>query len=92
MAVRGLFLASVPYRGPGGWEYDEYDLPDDFTDHLPPTPIFLYHSHDDPEVPFGHMRPYAAKLPEATVRPIDGSEHSFSRGLPQLVTDIRSLA
>jgi predicted alpha/beta hydrolase family esterase len=91
LQVRGLFLAEVPFWGPGGWEYGEYDLPDDFADHLPPAPIFLYHSRDDPEVPFAHMRLYAAKLPKATVRPIDGAEHSFTRGMPELVTDIRSL-
>jgi predicted alpha/beta hydrolase family esterase len=92
VAVHGLFLASVPYWGPGGWEYEEYDLPDEFADRLPPTPIFLYHSRDDPEVPFAHLGLYAAKLPKATVRPIDGADHSFTRGLPQLVTDIRSMA
>ena len=91
VAVRGLFLASVPYWGPGGWQYDEYDLPDDFAEHLPRTPIFLYHSRDDPEVPFAHMGLYATKLPAATVRPIDGAEHSFRQGLPELVADIRSI-
>jgi hypothetical protein len=92
VAVRGLFLASVPYWGPGGWEYKEYDLPDGFAEHLPQVPIFLYHSRDDPEVPFTHLGLYAAKLPEATARPIEGAEHSFTHGLPQLVTDIRSFA
>ena len=92
VAVRGLFLASVPYWGPGGWQYDEYDLPDDFAEHLPQTPIFLYHSRDDPTVPFAHLGLYAAKLPDATVRRIEGAEHSFTDGLPELVTDIRSIA
>jgi serine hydrolase len=90
--IRGLFLASVPYWGPGGWQYDEYDLPDDFAEHMPQAPTFLYHSRDDPEVPSAHMSLYAAKLPAATVRPIDGAEHTFAGGLPQLVADIRSLA
>jgi predicted alpha/beta hydrolase family esterase len=92
VAVRGLFLVSVPYWGPGGWQYDEYDLPDEFAEHLPPAPIFLYHSRDDPEVEFSHLGLYAAALPQATLRPIDGAEHSFTRGLPQLVTDIKGLA
>ena len=92
VAVRGLFLASVPFWAPGGWEYEEYDLPDDFADHLAQAPIFLYHSRGDPEVPFAHMGLYAAKLPQATLRPIDGAEHSFTGGLPQLVADIRATA
>ena len=90
-SVRGIFLVSAPYWGPGGWEYDEYDLPDDFPAGLPPSRLFLYHSEDDPEVPFGHLSRYAEKLPNATSRPIPGSEHSFTSGLPQLVDDIRSL-
>jgi predicted alpha/beta hydrolase family esterase len=90
-ALSGLFLASVPYWGPGGWRDDEDDLPDDFAAHLPQAPIFLYHSRDDPEVPFAHLGLYAAQLPQATVRPIDGAEHSFINGLPQLLTDIQSL-
>lgn len=92
VALRGLFLASVPYWGPGGWQYEEYDLPDDFADHLPQPPTFLYHSRKDPEVSYTHMGLYAAKMPWATVRPIDGTEHSFTHGLPELATDIRSLA
>ena len=92
VAVRGLFLASVPFWGPGGWEYEEYDLPDAFADQMPQAPIFLYHSRDDPEVSFAHVDLYAAKLPQATLRPIEGVEHSFTGGLPQLVTDIRATA
>jgi hypothetical protein len=89
--VRGIFLLSAPYWGPGGWEYDEYDLPDDFPAELPSSPLFIYHSEDDPEVPFAHLSLYAEKLPNATSRSIPGTEHSFTNGLPQLVDDIRSL-
>jgi hypothetical protein len=89
--VRGVFLVSAPYWGPDGWEYDEYDLPDDFPAGLPPSPLFLYHSEDDPEVPFAHLGLFAEKLPNATSRPIAGTEHSFTSGLPQLVDDIRCL-
>ena len=59
---------------------------------LPHAPVFLYHSRHDPEVPFDHLGLFAAKLPHATQRPLEGSEHSFINGLPQLVTDIRGLA
>jgi predicted alpha/beta hydrolase family esterase len=90
--IRGLFLAEVPYWGPSGWEYEEYDLPDGFAADLPPVPIFLYHSLEDPVVPFDHLGLFAAKLPHATQRPLEGSEHSFVDGMPHLVADIRSLA
>jgi predicted alpha/beta hydrolase family esterase len=89
--VRGLFLVSVPNWGPDGWAYDEYAAPNDVGSRLPASRIFLYHSRDDPEVPFAHLGYYQENLPMATVRPIDGSEHSFVDGLPTLVDDIRSL-
>jgi predicted alpha/beta hydrolase family esterase len=89
--VRGLFLVSIPNWGPDGWAYDEYAAPSDVGSRLPPSKIFLYHSRDDPEVPFMHLAYYQQNLPTATVRPIDGSEHSFVDGLPTLVDDIKSL-
>jgi uncharacterized protein len=89
--VRGLFLVSVPNWGPDGWSYAEYAAPNDVGSRLPPARIFLYHSRDDPEVPFAHLAYYQDRLPTATARPVDGSEHSFVEGLPTLVDDIKSL-
>ena len=89
--VRGLFLVSVPNWGPDGWAYDEFAVPNDIGSRLPATRIFLYHSRDDPEVPFAHLAYYQDRLPTAAARPIDGSAHSFVEGLPTLVDDIKSL-
>ena len=89
--VRGLFLVSVHDRGPDGWAYEEFAVPDDVGLRLPTSRIFLYHSRDDPEVPFVHLGYYHKRLPAATVRAIDGSEHSFLQGLPTLVDDIKTL-
>jgi predicted alpha/beta hydrolase family esterase len=86
--VEGVFLISMPFWGPEGWAYDDYALPADFASRLPAAPIFLYHSREDPHVPFDHLALYSDRLPMATVRPIDGSEHSFMEGLPALVDDI----
>jgi uncharacterized protein len=90
--VRGLFLVTVPDWGPDGWAYDEYAVPEDVGSRLPASRIFLYHSRDDPVVPFAHLGYYQEHLPTAIVRPIDGSEHSFVDGLPTLVDDIKSLS
>jgi uncharacterized protein len=89
--VRGLFLVSVPNWGPEGWAYDEFAVPQDIGSRLPESTIFLYHSRNDPEVPFAHLAYYQDRLPTATARPIEGSEHSFVEGLPTLVDDIKSL-
>jgi hypothetical protein len=70
--------------------YDEFAVPNDVGSRLPASKIFLYHSRDDPEVPFAHMGYYQERLPTARALPIDGSEHSFLQGLPTLV-DIKNL-
>ncbi len=66
-------------------------MPDDVGLRLPASRIFLYHSRDDPEVPFVHLGYYHKRLPAAIVRAIDGSEHSLLQGLPTLVDDIKTL-
>ncbi len=91
-SIAGLFLVSVPFWGPEGWAYEEYALPADFASQLPSMPTFLYHSREDPHVPFAHLSIYEDLLPNATSRPIDGSEHSFTTGLPALISDIHEVA
>jgi predicted alpha/beta hydrolase family esterase len=88
----GLFLVAVPDWGPEGWEDEAVALPDDLAARLPPGPVFLYHSVDDPEVPFAHLALHRRRLPNATVRPVPGRQHSFTDGLPELAADIRSAA
>jgi hypothetical protein len=51
----------------------------------------LDHSRHDEEVPFAHLGYYQEKLPQATARALDGHEHSFTDGLPELVDDIKHL-
>ena len=89
--LRGLFLISTPWWEPEGWSA-EYAMPPDLGSRLPKVPTFLYHSRFDPEVPYGHLGLYERHMRWATSRSIDGSEHSFTNGLPQLVVDIRSVA
>ena len=89
--LRGVFLLSTPWWEPEGWSA-EYAMPADFGSRLPRVPTFLYHSRSDPEVPYAHMGLYERNMPWATSRSIDGADHSFTNGLPELVADIRSLA
>ena len=89
--LRGLFLVETPWWEPEGWSA-EYAVTEGFADRLPAIPIFLYHSVDDPEVPFSHLDIYRAHLPHATARVIPGAQHSFVDGLPELLGDIRSVA
>lgn len=88
-SVAAIFLVSVPYWGS---DFPSFALPDDFATRLPEAPVYLYHSREDPEVPFSHLRRYQEHLPRATSRVIEGSQHSFTNGLPDLVRDIRATA
>jgi uncharacterized protein len=90
-SIAGLFLVAVPDFGEQDWEL-EYAVPEDFASRLPPIRhLFLYHSRSDEEVPFASLRRYQEHLPQATVRVLDGKEHSFTEGLPLLAQDIKRL-
>jgi serine hydrolase len=87
--IVGLFLVAVPYWGKQDWKL-EYAVPDDFASHLPSIRhLFLYHSRSDEVVPFASLLRYQEKLPQATVRVLDGKQHAFTEGLPLLAQDIK---
>lgn len=92
-SVSGLFLIAAPYWGEENWEVDEYVLSENFPDNLPPIAhVFLYHSKDDEVVPVDHLGRYAEQLPEATIRECHNGGHLFSKGLPELINDIKDLS
>jgi uncharacterized protein len=86
----GLFLIAAPFWGP---EFPEFALPPDFGVRLSDvSPLCLYHSRDDSEVPFEHLERYRRALPHAIVRALDGRGHEFLQPqFPELVDDIRRL-
>jgi len=91
-SITGLFLIAAPYWGTTGWEVDEFVLKHDFATHLHSVPrIFLYHSKDDEVVALPHVRYYSHQLPGATVHEINHRGHLYSKGLPELITDIKNL-
>ena len=90
--VAGLFLVAAPYVGTGGWEIEEYALPEDFASKLPEgLPVFFYHSRDDEEVPFAHLALYAERLPWATIRELDGRGHQLDDDLSEVARDIEGV-
>jgi predicted alpha/beta hydrolase family esterase len=88
--IAGLFLLATPYWGEDEfWNWDEVRLPQDVAAKLARLPrIFLYHSRDDDIVPFAHLARYAAKLPQATIRAVDGRGHQFGNDLADVAGDI----
>ena len=92
VSVTGLFLVAAPFWGNKEWAFDEFVLQRDFSSKLENIPfVFLYHSRHDEWVPFSHVTQYAERLPKATVSVLEGDEHEFLEGLPQLITDIKKV-
>lgn len=53
--------------------------------------IFIYHSADDPVVPFRDAQEYSRTLPDATLRLFRRKKHFNQPTFPELVADIHSL-
>ena len=90
--VAGIFLVAPPYWGAEDWEVGEYALQENVASKLPKElPMFLYHSRDDEWVPFAHLALYKEKLPQATIREVDGRGHQFNDDLSEVAHDIERL-
>lgn len=89
--IAGVFLLAAPSWDNDQWSFDDLKLPGNIAQKLTAIPrIFLYHSRDDDVVPFAHLALHSARLPQATVRTIDGRGHQFGNDLTDVAKDIRS--
>jgi len=84
----GLFLIATPFWGE---KFPEFALAPDASVRLRNvSPIYLYHSRDDDQVPFEHVERYRRLLPRAKVRALNGRGHEFDQPeFPELAADIR---
>ena len=92
--IAGLFVLAAPWWGADEfWSWEDARLPEDVAAKLAHIPrIVVYHSRDDESVPFAHLARYAASLPDATIRAVDGRGHQFGNDLADVAEDIRSAA
>ncbi|GAB3989786.1 hypothetical protein GCM10028807_15440 [Spirosoma daeguense] len=90
--ISAIFLLSTPFwSGEEDWK-EGFKLPEHFADTIDrTTPIFLYHSQDDKEVPFSHLALYRQKLPWATIRELPSGGHQLNNDLTIVANDIKSL-
>jgi len=90
--IAGLFLLAAPSWDEDRWNFDDLKLPPDIAERLASIPrIFLYHSRDDAIVPFAHLALHRARLPQATIREVDGRGHQFGNDLAEVARDITAL-
>jgi len=89
--VSALFLVAAPHWGEDGWEVPAFTLQDGFERHLHGIQkVFIYHSVDDPVVPFYHAEFYQACFGNPLLRPIPGDDHAFPKGIPGFDADLAS--
>lgn len=91
ITIAGLFLIAAPFWGSDdNWQNDEFMLPEGFPSTLPSiNNLVLYHSKDDPIVPFTHMEHYKKHFSHAHARVLEGDDHYFHEGLPRLIADVQ---
>lgn len=89
-SVAPVIALAAPFWGADeDWDWDDARLPEDAAAKLASVPrIVFYHSRDDEIVPFHHLALYAARLPRATVREVDGRGHQFGNDLADVAEDI----
>ncbi|WP_308993448.1 alpha/beta hydrolase [Mariniflexile litorale] len=88
--ISSLYLVATPQWGKNGWGIEEFELRENFEHELGEIEkVYLYHCKEDSIVPFKHLNFYKKAFPNAIVRVLDGTDHVFSNGLPELVSDIK---
>ena len=92
IAISALFLVATPFWGKNGWNVEDFVLQESFESELTHiTKVFLYQCKDDAIVPFGHLKFYKKVFPYSVVRILNGTDHAFADGLPELVDDIKTV-
>ena len=90
--IQATFLLAAPFAAPPGESLADFSLPaslKQFEDR--DGEIFLYHSEDDPVVPFADLENYQKALPNAHVRTFTDHQHFNQPDFPELVADIKNL-
>ena len=88
--IGGVMLVSAPYdKDSEGYPVLSFSLP--ATLNLQTNNVYLYHSKDDPVVPFQALEQYQRLLPNATVRVFEDRKHINQEEFPELLEDIKKL-
>ncbi len=92
--IQALYLCASPYWGEDSeWQYQPFALPPMFVELLPLIPnVHIYHSRDDPFVPYRHAELYRDALPNSVLHEIEGDSHVFDNGIASLPGDIRAVS
>jgi len=96
MSIRAIFLIAAPAPSSGLEGEDGGDFNFDLTQfakgvsHI--KDIFIFHSRDDPIVPFEHALKYHTAIPSAHLVSFEDKGHFLTEKFPELLKAIRSLS
>ncbi|WP_078381903.1 alpha/beta fold hydrolase [Sutcliffiella halmapala] len=91
--ISGLYIIASPFWGlDEEWQScDDFFLQKGFENKLPEMKeLVFYHSRNEEIVPYSHLEHYTKKIHRTEIRDLNGSEHLFQNGLPELVQDIKN--
>lgn len=91
--ILGVFLVAAPFDAKDSdYTMADFILPESM-DKLEEQAgkIFIYHSKDDPVVPFADAGKYKEKINDAVLKTFDDRGHFLQEELPGLIDDIKSL-
>lgn len=91
--VLDSMLIGAPYSEKESQEYlEEFIVPDNLEGFRAQNKnIFIYHSKDDPVVPYINFKKYQEAFPQAITRSFEDKGHFKQSEFPELVKDIKSL-
>ena len=88
--IKAVFLVGAVYdKDDEGYPVVSFALPASL--NLQTDEIYLYHSKDDPVVPFSALEQYKKALPKAQTRVFNDRGHLNQEEFPELVEDILNL-
>lgn len=93
--INSVFLIAAPFDADYRDDKEtlgNFELPESLEKFEKQTgKIFLYHSKDDPIVPFADVEKYAAKIPSAEKVIFEDKGHFILKEFPEIVEKIKSL-
>ena len=88
--LKGVFLVSGVFdKDFEGYTLASFTLPKKL--NLQSENIFIYHSKDDPIVPFSALNEFKKSLPDAKTRSLEDRQHLNQPEFPEILEDILSL-